>query len=112
MTSQTNPASTAPSATGLQTEGVDSSLPQIPADATVTTGGLSEEGDITQQKDDAAVAPTTPGDGTEPVEGEGQKQQQQGGAGGKLRSVFSRSKKGSDEAEGQVKGEEGSATKH
>ncbi|KAI0535475.1 hypothetical protein GGR58DRAFT_504214 [Xylaria digitata] len=110
MATQTNPASSA----APQTGGVEHpALSPSQANAAVTTDGFSKEGDDTQQPGDA-IAPVTTGDGTEPVEGEDQQQQgqkQPGGPGSKLRSVFSRSKKGSDDIEGQGKGEEESTVK-
>ncbi|KAI0909139.1 hypothetical protein F4823DRAFT_563145 [Ustulina deusta] len=137
MASQTNPAPTTSPATGPQTEGVDTSLSPMQANTAVTTDGFKNENEIMQQQDDVIVAPTTSGDGAgagenqqqqgqkqktakvsdqsqvdEPAEKAQQQQQQHGGATSKLRSVFSRSKKGSDEVEGQGKGEEESATKH
>ncbi|KAF2972338.1 hypothetical protein GQX73_g1279 [Xylaria multiplex] len=110
MTTQTNPAaSVAPQTGGAE----EPSLSPSQANAAVTTDGFNKEGGNAQQPGDA-IAPATAGDGTEPIEGEDPQQQgqkQSGGPGSKLRSVFGRQKKGSDETEGQVKGEEESAAK-
>ncbi|KAI1307778.1 hypothetical protein F5Y03DRAFT_115906 [Xylaria venustula] len=115
MSGQTNPTHT----TVPPTEGVDpSSSSPVQANTAVTTDGFKGDHNETTQQPQPGNVIVVPSDGAEATSGvtghfdpnqpESADKPQQGGPASKLRNVFSRSKKGSEEgAEGQGKGDEG-----